>query len=305
MPSKPTLTVEHEFDRPGAVSRWYRTSVERFIHSGLFTVKHDTDGRLPRIRKFCRRDKYAGVFDVDVGNGPVQVLLDTWDSGNPTEQYWCEGFFDPRGPLFAVRLILKIQAPRGYAWPEYTRHRIKVVPWPIMNSRPFPLGYFAYNPDGPHDHQWAITGRNHRYGRQPYVAYARALKAAGRTDIFCPDYRYFTVSPAAYAELLRSCRWGLILRGKPVLDGKNMREPEMLSCGMPLVLNYQPHYLFPFEPDRHYVYIERPEDLTEKLPGCDHREYAERSREVWRDHYCPAAVSRKLIELVEEIQTGG
>ncbi len=66
---------------------------------------------------------------------------------------------------------------------------------------------------------------------------------------------------------------------------------------MPLALNYQPEFHFPFEPNKHYVYLKHPEDL-EKLADLDPRPYAEASRELWETRFKPTAMARDVIAML-------
>jgi len=70
--------------------------------------------------------------------------------------------------------------------------------------------------------------------------------------------------------IARCCKWkvGIILQGQRGrnTEAKNRREAEFASMGIPMILNYKPTYLNPLEPGRHYMYVEKIDDL---LPAIE------------------------------------
>lgn len=93
-----------------------------------------------------------------------------------------------------------------------------------------------------------------------------------------------------YMQAIRRMTWGLIIS---IHNFKNTREYEFSSCGIPLAMNYQPRYPFPFEPGVHYVKLETPEDLL-KLRDINPKPYHEASRYLWNECLCPSAMVRYL-----------
>ena len=101
--------------------------------------------------------------------------------------------------------------------------------------------------------------------------------------MFCPQSK---LSTQEYLDILPQTTWSLSLQGisGAHTDGKNRREPECFSCGMPMALNYKPYYPFPFEANKHYVYLEKPEDIV-KLNDIDPQPYADASTELYNQYF--------------------
>ena len=219
--------------------------------------------------------------------------LDSWDSASPTDTLMKLGYFDPKGMLANVRFVLKIQWQPLPLWDElFAKTGIPVTPWTIFPSREFPLEAFQYDPTAKHIYTGAINGVM-RYGRTDYRNMAQKHQdfyvSIGSKDDTMDEY----------LNILRACRWGISLCGKRGTDGKNRREIEYVSCGMPLALNYCPHYPFPFFPERDFILLKSPDDLL-RLRDTDPAPFAEASRQVYRDHWSPVGMSRTLIQLVDQ-----
>jgi|GEM_PF-4143310 len=276
-------------NNPRQFASWNNTLHRMLADSGLFDVQHSDD--LPQLpRGSCGRvTKNMSVFAVD----DELIALDTWDTDSPTDTAWQlglfgEGKFGAKAPLADVTTVLKIQWMPKPKWDEMQQAGLRVMPWTIFPSQEFPLGAFQWQPTG-HEYTALVTGAN-RYGRPPWQAYAR-----DRADWFTDAKR--SVPMEDLIGMLRVTRWGLSLGGKRGTDRKNRREIEFASCGMPLVLNYQPHYPFLFEPDVHYVYVDSVEDV-DKLYELDPQPFAEASRQLWRDYFSPQGMARTMAKLI-------
>jgi hypothetical protein len=55
---------------------------------------------------------------------------------------------------------------------------------------------------------------------------------------------------------------------------------------MPLAMNYEPKYPFPFEPGTHYHKIDKPEDLL-TLKSVNPIRYGNQSRILWNNYFRP------------------
>jgi hypothetical protein len=92
---------------------------------------------------------------------------------------------------------------------------------------------------------------------------------------------------------------GLVLRGrgKDNGDAKNRRTTFFSSCGIPLVMNYQPHEIVPFIANKDYVYIKSPDELCH-LETVDPKPFAQRSRELYVAALSPTANANYIIKTI-------
>lgn len=156
----------------------------------------------------------------------------------------------------------------------YDKHHIKVLPFIIFPSKVFNLEFGNWTNHTNHDYLCFHTGRVWKE-RHKWVKY---LKESNNLKI--PQIGNQSIRD--YEQLLLKTKWGLILKGKGV--GKNRREVEYMSIGMPLALNYKPEYPFPYNPNEHYVYLEKPSDIS-NLVDIDPQPYAEKSIEIYNKYY--------------------
>jgi hypothetical protein len=228
--------------------------------------------------------------------GDMLIGLDTWDTFNPTNRYLQHGLFAAGGPFATIRVVIKIQYYKCHVWEQFEQITgIPVRPWVVMPNAIFPLECFRWS-ESDHRYLVVLTGRNNRFGRQAWV------------DWCAVNDRCYTKSDYAsresmgdYTALLRESRWGLILKGVPRFhDGKNRRECEFTSCGLPLAMNYQPTYGFPMVAGEHFVLLKEPHDLA-CLQNIDPRPYAAASRQLYADHFSPVGMAKTLLSLVESL----
>jgi len=66
---------------------------------------------------------------------------------------------------------------------------------------------------------------------------------------------------------------------------------------MPMALNYKPRYLFPFEPNKHYVLLQSPDDIA-KLSFVDPGPYVKASIDLWNNYFKPYAAAKYLMQLI-------
>lgn len=259
------------------LASWNVTLCKMLARSGVFTV-------LPEVRHTVKRKGRFQNFMILVIDGK-RIAVDTWDTRSPSDQYE-EDF--RTGDLSDIKLLIKIQ---WYPCAYWGRFPVTVKPWTIFPAAEFPLEYFQWR-FIPHELLGLITGRNDRFRRKEWVDWAT------KDGRFYTDAGYRKTLPyPQYLEKLKTCRWGVSLRGKHRNhDGKNRRECEFSSCGMPLAMNYVPHYPFPMEPGKDFYLLKDPESLDE-LEGLDPREFAEASQRLYRDHFSPSGMARTLVSL--------
>lgn len=261
------------------VGVWNRTVLRFLETSQCFEIRY-TDFPLLKIG---RRWRCLNLMRL---NGHL-VLLDTWDRWVSLGLFLKAGVF--RSVLADVELILRLN--RRKIDPFVDRFMSEtgkpVTSWTMFPDSRFPLGCFQWRPT---EHRFLanLTGCNRRCGRGKWVKAAQDLG-----DFYVAAERE---SAEQYALTLENCRWGVCLAG---VGDKTRREPEFASCGIPLALNYKPHYPFAFEPDIDYLYLANPPDLN-KLKAIDPEPFARRSAELWRDHFSPLGMATSLVRLVEQ-----
>jgi len=166
---------------------------------------------------------------------------------------------------------------------------IKIFPLIYGTSGLFPIGQF----------NWRKT--NHKYlahfgfGLNKVQRHRKKWVAKAKQN---GHYIVKYMSGKKFSETLKDCRWGVSLKGAGFQDdGKCYREAEFLSCGMPLALNYQPTYAFPFFPNVHYLYLDNPGKL-DSLGDIDPEPFANRSKTLWKSYYCPKTFTNLFLSIL-------
>ena len=216
----------------------------------------------------------------------VTFAIDTWDAQRPS----AEG----HALFHSLDLLLKIEYAPSPIWTDLEQtYGLRVAPWTMFGYDDVLAGYFDWARE-PHEHLCAFSGIGWR-GRRPWLDHIQR-----RGWPVLPGQK-----PDEYLPLIRTMQWGVVLQGRkpPHCDGKNRREHAYTSCGMPLALNYIPHYPFPMEPDRDFVYLRAPADL-DRLADIDPAPYAEASRRLWRHCFSPAGMAATLLKLIDECREG-
>lgn len=276
------LTIDHHADRYfGGYASWNVTFMRGLVSSGLFRVER---AAMPRFPKRFMRSEHWTTFAV---NGRV-IGLETWD-GNMTVDGWIKGVF--KNELADVKTVIRLQWQPEKWWPQLEADGIKVMPWTMHPGATFPLGAFRYDVSANHEYMGVISGAS-RWRRNAYADAAR-----GNGFEVLPWARRKRLPMNQYVEKLSRSRWQICLAGKRGTDCKNRREVEGSSCGMPLALNYMPHYPFPYRPGVEYVYLPKPESLHE-LKGIDPRPFAEASDRIYRDHFSPIGSAQTLLSVL-------
>lgn len=280
---KPHLELPHDWRQH--LTYWNRTLCRMLIDSEMFQVTEDLFHfhRSPGVRN-CN-------FHIMRLDGKI-VGVDTWDTWDPTAAYFSKGVFSS-WPYNMCKLI-KIQYYPCAFWEKFTREtHIPVTPWTIFPSSEFPLEYFQWSPDTDKAYVGLLTGRNDRFGRQRWMDWCRKDKG-----FYVQENNRHKIEATEFLSLLRQSQWGICLKGKQKHhDGKNRRECEYASCGIPLVLNYIPTYPFPMVPNVDFYYVKDPEDLK-ALWTVDPKPFAAASRELYRKYFSPKGMSQTLCSLI-------
>lgn len=229
------------------------------------------DPNLPAFNGF-RRCNHLISFRLNDQN----FIIDDWDYNYPTSELLNQENLSKYGINSTnIPTILKIQyadSDKSLYDQIYIKHKIKVLPFIIFPNKNFTLEFMHWK-NIYHTYVCLYSGRRWR-SRNSWI---RSIK--NMNDILCLDT---TISDSDYQNKLKQIKWGLILRGKGV--GKNRREVEYMSLGMPIALNYIPVYPFKYEPNKHYVYLEKPEDIL-RLSDIDPEPYAQKSLEIYNKYY--------------------
>jgi hypothetical protein len=286
------LPIEYDYRH-----NWNYTLCKMLAKSGMFEIEkrkvsskaNPFDQYFPYPNTRGARNNLWTPMELD----GCLIGLDTWDTLGPTSVFEDVGYFQEGKVCNKFDHIIKIQYHKCPYWDDFTKRTGKTASgWTVMPTHDFPLENppFQWKYKN-HKYVTSLTGRNNRFGRQPYVDWC----AKNKGYYTKPDYKS-TDPRDEYFKILDECKWGLILSGRRGAF-KNRREVEFSCFGMPMVLNYVPEYSFPMEPGRHFVLINNPHDL-EKLKDIDPRPYAEASKELWNDRFSSQGMAKTLIETI-------
>lgn len=269
---------------------WNNTLCRMLIDSNLFDV--DVEDQ-PLIRFPGTRN---GNFHQMRVNGKM-VGCDTWDTTDPLGVYARSGYFKkPDGPAAHLDLIIKIQSLHNDAhWNKVSSEiGVPIKPWTIFPSSFFPLGFFKWQFKESFKYTCSLTGKNNRFGRRPWVDWCTT-----QPDFYTKADYVSTDKLEVFEDVMKNCKWGISLSGRRGAF-KNRRECELASCGMPIAMNYEPSYAFEFKAGKHFVLLNKPEDLI-TLRDIDPRPFAEAATQIYNDHFSPVGMANHLIKMVSEL----
>ena len=281
------------------IQKWNGSMMRSLAESGLFEVM---EKEFPKPDENVRRWLYWSVFEID----DWKIGLDTWDTDVPASDFARLGALARGGMYSDLSVILKIQHRPHELWDSIeAKFGIPLRSWTIPASHDFPLGYFQWRPEG-HAHTACLTGNLKRGYRAGWATWARQQKdlavspkvRRGR-DIQQAER---DINRGQFLDILKGCKWGVSLKGlkRSSHDGKNRRECEFASCGVPLALNYQPHYEFEMRPGHEFVMLETPEDMA-KLRDIDPTPYAEASTRLYEQRFSPVGAAKTLVEILRKL----
>jgi hypothetical protein len=258
-------------DRPTQHSIWGRNLLFHLMQHPDINTKIIP---LPRIN--VHKNKHFTYFILN----DILFIMDDWDHATPT--CYLIGN-DNAFPSFYKRnntVILKIQySPNQKHIYDAIENQfgIKVLPFTMFANHSFNLANFEWKLQDDYEYDCIFTGRPWNC-RHAWMKFAENNQDKIKCNV---NYNLTT----EFDNLLQKTKWGVILKGKGD-GGKNRREVEYSSFGMPLALNYIPYYHFPFEPNIDYVLLEKPEDLL-KLKDIDPAPFAQRSKEIYHNYFSP------------------
>lgn len=249
---------------------------------------------LPEIRNVPRWNQGA-ILRVD-GH---YVYLDTWDCDIPTSRV------DPTQPFGNIELFIKIQAND-----KWTAHcGVPVTTWTMFHTAQ--MDWLANLDRRREDRRlnaplrreqglpWGFTGR--KWGeRGPWLA---ALREAGKGHLEVWDGRARLGDTEEW--VLKTHKWnaGIVICGKHgrQTEGKNRREVEFASLGIPMILNYYPTYPDPLISGKHYAFWCRPGNLTETLYYATQNAelLASNAREWWDHNASPRGLCESFIRITK------
>jgi len=281
------------------MSPWTERAIYKLVESNLFDIKHEPFPEIDLKPIVGKRHEFIGFFKFN----DILLALDSWDGSQPT--YMLADWFKDHEFYSKTKIIFKIQYRSSVTIREFDEFTAKtgipITNWTMFHSLTFPLEYFKWNKNKDHKYLTYISGKR----RQDWMDLYQGSKEVATFDncglIRVPKGRA-KIMADDFLEIVKDCKWGLSLKGKRIgnLDCKNRREVEYSSAGMPLALNYIPEYPFPFEKDKHYVYIEKPEDLM-KLKDIDPIPYAEAAWETYQKYFSAIGSSKLFVEIVNKM----
>jgi hypothetical protein len=203
------------------------------------------------------------------------VWIDTWDYGHPMSEY-LRGVGKP----VDIKLIIKIQHIFGQeSLYKNVRGDIPITPWTMFHSAQ--MSWLKRQPHFKKIYEGTkktidlgFTGRLWNC-RKAYFTKMRQMKKAG-DNVFAEKI----LGGSQEDHVRRISTWhGLLCpqgkrAGKPATNGKNRREVECASIGMPIVLNYKPNYINPWEEDVHYLRIRSPDEIPAAIEKLRNHEFA-------------------------------
>lgn len=269
------------------LSQGYHVLKRNIVDSGIFDVLYDNFSLAPK--KYWRKEEGLSPAIID---GTV-VIIDANGGCHNLKAMYEDGLFDSW--FKHTEIIIKTQYKPHPFYDELRSKGIRVISWvmwPTFNS-PLEAFKWCYGSGSFLFIASCAGGPNssRRWGRPPYIEWCKKQI----------DFDHQRRSVNEWAKVIQHCKWGLILQGgnKRNCDGKNTREVEFASFGMPMALNYIPNYEYEFEPNKQFLFLEKPEDL-EKLRTVDPRPFAEESKRLWEKYLKPEASVKYLLKLIYE-----
>lgn len=267
------------------LSQGYHSLKRTLEQSGEFNISKVAMPEVPY--KYRRKEEGFSLAKI---NGIV-VAFDANGGYYNIESMYNDGMFNL---IFKdVKFIIKTQYHPHKFWDKFQKDTgIKVISWIMWCTLNYPMECFKWNPSVNFKYTASCAGgpnSNKRWGRPPYIEWCK------RDSSFHNE----RIDVIEFSKVLEKCKWGLILQGgnKYNCDGKNTREVEFASCGVPLVLNYIPNYEYNFIPNEHFLYLEKPQDLN-RLKEEDPRPYARASIELWEKYLKPKSAAQHLKRLI-------
>lgn len=243
--------------------------------SGMFDIEYqelEEHSRMLEIDKIVypngRRAKHGQITFAKI-DGKL-IVFDTQFNNKFTDLYINNGLLEGFDPSLYVKYNYDLTAPcKLYVW--------------VM----FPAGFrlvesFKYQYTS--DYTVMASGRT-------------SLRIMSRTNWFNKAKELgidckIGIPQEEYIKLLSKSKWGVILSKR---NEKNTREYEFISCEMPLALNYEPLYDFPFHPNEHYLKLNSPNDL-EQMIKTDPEKYRIQSKILWDNYFRPDKATKMLLK---------
>lgn len=283
-----------------SMSPWTKRTIYKLVESKMFDVREEVFPEIDLKPIVGKRHNFIGFFKFN----DILMAVDVWDGPQPTillaDWFKSDPFYSKTKIIFKIQYCSSVRIKEIDQFVKDSG--IHVTNWTMFHSDTFPLEYFKWDKNKNHKYLTYVSGKR----RQDWLDYYENSKEVatysnsglktvpkGRAKLMVPDF----------LEIMKDCKWGLSLKGKRIgnMDCKNRREVEFASAGMPLALNYKPEYPFPFEAGKHYVYVEKPENLM-ILKDIDPIPYAEASLETYNKYFSAKGSSEVFLELVSRFR---
>lgn len=275
---------------------WNRGLVRSLLKLGDFNLADVNMGKLPHIGRISDeiglpRSHTGTIIQVN----DKYVYLDTWDFGIPSIIILMHLDKIP------IKLSAVIKIQKGIK--PFPNEEIPVLPWSMFSSKHTlwlenqPKYREAYL-SSKKEYKIAYTGRNFHFRR----IWIEEIKRLGGFTFVWP--RIPKDSRDDYVT--KMCQWesSLILKGKTDsrTDGKNRREVECASIGMPMIMNYKPHYLNELVPGKHYIYVKTHSEIEKALETLTPdfaAELGNNAYEWWKANASDEGLCRTFIQVLE------
>ncbi|CAK0760337.1 hypothetical protein CCP1ISM_90009 [Azospirillaceae bacterium] len=275
---KHDLVIDKNWKTGHSFIKW---CYELLIKSEMFNVFEEdmkVHRKLDDIKSKLGKLKFLQLADMSFFKiDGKMIVLDTWSSASHAKAFADLGLFKGLNHRLYIKIHETEEIKRLYGY--------KTFNWII-----FPCGDQFVNKTVRKDSGWKYdtfftSGPHSLRTQKRFYWYDHCLKS---DRMFATNQK---LSTQEFIDVMGDSKFGLITS---IRNYKNTREYEFISNGMPLVLNYRPKYDFPFEPNKHYLFMTNPNDLV-RLRTLNHKPFADASKYIWENYYRPEAAAKYLI----------
>ena len=282
MTAKYEVIIDSNWEKHHEFPRWHFSTFFKATNVDIKFQELDLNTKFQQLRaKSNHRDIKFGDLSFFKFNGKL-VALDCWAHYKYLDPMQKAGFFNN----LKVDLWLK---------QHENAHITKLLGYKTACWIMFPGGKKFTNSfrweNKAHKYLTMFTsGKNsmrtmHRYQWHDYCR-------THPTQFFC--YGFNNLPEDQFEQILKECKFGLCVSH---WQYKNTREHEFISNHIPMALNYCPPYDYEFKPGKHFLHLQKPEDLA-LLATTDPIPFHLASKQLWDDYYEPNAAMRFLDYLI-------
>jgi len=275
--------LKYIIEVPTHIPHWNGLMIDRWSKSKFITIRENKSITCIKGPRRFRRN-----FNICKCNG-ISFGLDTWDYTEPTS--------DGDDIFHELGFIIKTSwnGDKQFYKPIEDKYNISIVP----------LSMFHYPGMLEYEQRFQWTNNNH--SRLCFFSGDISNSRPSRKLLYnkLVDNNLFLEFGEnwqdKFYETSKLSRWGLILQGRGPGhggDAKNQRTPAYTSWGMPLAMNYIPHYPIPFEPNKDFVYVKTIDDII-NLKNIDPIPYSKRSELLYKQCLSIDGSVSMLLKLIQ------